>query len=108
MIRGTSRAVLAALALAPSPLVAQENDVRTGLMTAERLCAECHAVRLGDLRSPNSSAPTFVTMAGMPGMTSAALRVALNTSHRTGPNIMLSSDHVDAIIAYILSLRQPG
>ena len=96
------------LALMSSPLVAQENEVRAGLMTAERLCAECHAVRLGNLRSPSSSAPTFPAIAAVPGMTSAALRVALNTSHRTMPNVMLPPDQLDVIVAYILSLKQPG
>ena len=95
-------------ALAASPLAAQENDIRAGLATADRVCAECHAVRLGDLHSPNSRAPTFVAIAARPGMTSADLRAALNTSHRTVPDVVLSSDQADAIVSYILSLRQPG
>ena len=106
MTRGIKLAVLAVLTLAPSSLVAQENDVRMGLMTAERLCAECHAVRWDDLYSPNSSAPTFLAIAAVPGMTSAALRVTLLTSHRTMPNVMLPPDQLDAIVAYILSFRQ--
>ena len=108
MRRTIKLAASTALALTSSPLVAQENEVRTGLLTAERLCAECHAVRLGDLRSPRSSAPTFAAIATVPGMTSAALRVALNTSHRTMPNVMLEPGQLDAIVAYILSLKQPG
>src|SRR5262245_26901656 len=108
MIRSAYLGALAALPIVLSPLAAQENDIRAGLVMAERLCAECHAVRLGDLRSPNSSAPTFVAIAAAPGMTSADLRAALNTSHRTVPSLMLSSDQAAAIVAYILGLRQPG
>jgi mono/diheme cytochrome c family protein len=87
---------------------AQEIGVRAGLAAAERLCAECHAVHLGDLRSPNAGAPTFPVIAAAPGVTSAALRAALNTSHRIVSSITLSSDQAEAIVAYILSLRQPG
>jgi hypothetical protein len=38
-------------------------------------------------------------------MTSIALSAALNTSHRSMPNIMLSPDERADIIAYILSLK---
>jgi hypothetical protein len=38
-------------------------------------------------------------------MTAAALRAALNTSHRTMPNLVIKDDDADSIIAYILSLR---
>jgi hypothetical protein len=38
-------------------------------------------------------------------MTAAALRAALNSSHRTMPNLVLEGDDADSIIAYILSLK---
>jgi hypothetical protein len=38
-------------------------------------------------------------------MTATALRAALNTSHRTMPNLVIKDDDADSIIAYILSLR---
>jgi hypothetical protein len=41
-------------------------------------------------------------------MTVAALTVALRTSHRTMPNIMLEPAELDNIIAYIMSLRPGG
>ena len=37
-------------------------------------------------------------------MTAAALKAALNTSHRTMPNLVVKDDDADSIIAYILSL----
>ena len=108
MICGINWGILVAWALAPAPLVSQENDASKGLMTAKRLCAECHAVQLGETRSPVSSAPTFSAIAGVSGMTQATLRAALHTSHRTLSNGTVPPDELDAIIAYILNLRQPG
>jgi mono/diheme cytochrome c family protein len=76
-----------------------------GLASAERLCAQCHAVQKGQARSPNENAPSFQVMTSTPGMTAIALSAALSTSHRTMPNIMLEPDERTDIIAYILSLK---
>ena len=63
-----------------------------GLALAQRLCSQCHAVRKEQAQSPNQNAPRFQVIASVPGMTSIALSAALNTSHRTMPNIMLQAD----------------
>jgi mono/diheme cytochrome c family protein len=76
-----------------------------GLASAQRLCAQCHAIEKEQARSPNEAAPPFAVIAAIPGMTAIALTVALNTSHRTMPNIMLEADERADIIAYILSLK---
>jgi mono/diheme cytochrome c family protein len=76
-----------------------------GLALAQRLCAECHAIQKEDTRSPNTNAPRFQAIASTPGMTAMALAAALNTSHRSMPNIVLSADEQADIIAYILSLK---
>jgi len=76
-----------------------------GLALAQRLCAECYAVQKVYSRSPNANAPRFQAIASIPGMTATALSAALNTSHRTMPNIMLAADEQADIIAYILSLK---
>jgi mono/diheme cytochrome c family protein len=57
-----------------------------GLASAERLCAQCHAVQKG--QATNENAPSFQVMASTPGMTAIALSAALSTSHRTTPNII--------------------
>jgi len=54
---------------------------------------------------PNERAPRFQVIAGVPGMTATALSAALNTSHRTMPNVILTPDEQAHIIAYILSLK---
>jgi hypothetical protein len=107
MIRGIGLAALAVLALAASPSAAQDKVTHLGEATAERLCAECHAVRWSDRWRSRSNAPSFVAIAAVPGMSATALRVALQTSHRSMPNIVLPADERDDIVAYILSLRQP-
>jgi cytochrome c len=76
-----------------------------GLLSAQRICAQCHAVQKGEVRSPNENAPRFQAIAAVPGMTALALSAALNTSHRSMPNILLEPDDQANIIAYILSLK---
>jgi mono/diheme cytochrome c family protein len=99
-------AVTLGAGLIAGPVMAQEiGQPARGLTSAERLCAQCHAVRKEQQRSPNAQAPRFQAIAGVPGMTSIALSAALNTSHRTMPNILLEAEERADIIAYILSLK---
>jgi mono/diheme cytochrome c family protein len=98
-------AVLLGTMAALSPAHAQEGDSREGLVVAQQLCATCHAIRRGAAASPNSKAPTFETIAAVPGMTALALSVALRTSHKEMPNIILDAEQRANIVAYILSLR---
>jgi mono/diheme cytochrome c family protein len=94
------------LAIAATPGKAQETgQPGRGLALAQQICAQCHAVQRNQARSPNEDAPRFQAIASVPGMTSIALSAALNTSHRTMPNIMLQPDERADIIAYILSLK---
>jgi mono/diheme cytochrome c family protein len=97
--------VTAVIASAASGRAAQIGSVEQGLAIARERCAECHLIVKEDGRSTNEKAPTFARIANIPGMTAAALRAALNTSHRTMPNLVIKDDDADSIIAYILSLR---
>jgi hypothetical protein len=87
-------ATLAGLAAATAPsgiLLAQEvGSPRAGFDIARNICAQCHAVRPAELNSPNSRAPSFESIAMISGMTAAALKVALRTSHETMPNLILN------------------
>ncbi len=47
----------------------------------------------------------FTQLASAPGMTSAALLVALTTPHAGMPMLTLSAQEREGIIAYILSLH---
>src|SRR5512138_3679182 len=89
------------------PLHAQEGAQR-GLGLAQQVCSECHAVQAQQLQSPNARAPTFVALATTPGMTSAALTVALTTPHAGMPMFRLSADQRQSVIDYVLSLKQAG
>jgi mono/diheme cytochrome c family protein len=76
-----------------------------GAEMARETCSRCHAVRGGDPTSPNLRAPTFAELASAPGMTVAALMVALTTPHAGMPMFVLNQEQREDIIAYILSLK---
>jgi cytochrome c len=98
--------ILVLSALAGSPAGSQEvGQPEEGRALTQRICADCHAVLRGQGPSPRAGAPTFEAIAAVPRMTAAALTVALRTSHRTMPNIMLEPRELDDVIAYILSLK---
>ena len=80
-------------------------DVQQGRRLALDVCASCHAVRSGDVRSA-AAAPSFQAVANTPGMTAAALAYWLTAhAHPTMPMIILSPQEVRDVSAYILSLR---
>lgn len=99
--------ITALLAAISAPAFAADADsIRNGREIARTICAECHAVRPAELQSPNKDAPSFEDIAGVSGLTPIALRVALTTSHKTMPNLILSEQQLDDVIAYILSLPE--
>jgi mono/diheme cytochrome c family protein len=71
---------------------AQARDPQEGAKRATNVCGECHAIARGQPRSPNGRAPTFVELANTPGMTTAALTVALTTPHAGMPMFVLTSE----------------
>ena len=106
MKRAVYPAAFLALSLAVGDVRAQAvGDPKEGLALAQQVCSTCHATQRGQVRSPNSRAPTFVELATSPGMTSAALLVALTTPHAGMPMFRLSTEEREDVIAYILSLR---
>jgi mono/diheme cytochrome c family protein len=95
-----------AFSVAVSPVHAQPvGDPQEGLSFAQQVCSDCHAIRSGQVRTPNSRAPTFLELATAPGMTIAALTVALTTPHAGMPMFELAAGQRQDVIAYILSLR---
>jgi mono/diheme cytochrome c family protein len=83
----------------------QIGSAREGRRLAHVVCAQCHGVDKARISS-NPDAPPFKDIANVPGMTSAALTVALQTSHRTMPNFIIKGRDAQNIIAYILSLKE--
>lgn len=96
--------VTAIMVTAATAQAAQIGSVEQGLAIARERCAGCHLTVKENGRSADEKAPTFARIANIPGMTAAALRSALNTSHSTMPNLVIKDDDADSIIAYILSL----
>lgn len=94
---GSAPLLIATLVLASAQ---QIGDPVAGRRLAEGVCLQCHSADSGPKR-----APTFAAVAAMPSTTAQALGVFLKTSHPTMPNIMLSDNERDDVIAYILSLR---
>jgi mono/diheme cytochrome c family protein len=83
----------------------QIGSAREGRRLAHAACAQCHGVdRAGISRNPE--APAFEDIANVPGMTSAALTVALRIWHRSMPNFVIKGHDAHNIIAYILSLKK--
>lgn len=83
----------------------QLGSIQQGHRLAQRLCAQCHLVDDVAGRSTNAAAPTFVAIARTPGLTERALTAALQTSHRTMPNIVIKGADINDIVVYILSLK---
>lgn len=98
---------LAMAAMISGPAFSQEpGSVMQGQELAQTVCAECHAVGPGAIRSPNAHAPTFDSIVRTAGMTPMAIRVWLRSAHKEMPNIMLSPDEIDNVIAYLASLKE--
>jgi cytochrome c len=83
-------ALAAALVVTSAGVRAQESDVAAGHAFARNACQPCHDV------------------ANTSGMTATAIRVFLMTSHPQMPNLILTPEETEDVIAYILSLRVPG
>ena len=89
-----------------SASAAQLGDASQGRTFARQTCASCHAVEATMLASPVAEAPPFRKIANTPGINRLALRVFFRTPHRTMPNLVISGDEADDVIAYILSLKR--
>jgi mono/diheme cytochrome c family protein len=100
-----SIAIVAWIALTAHAVAQEPGDIKKGATLAQSVCAQCHAARSGQMRSPNPMAPSFTSIANWPGMTDRALRVWLQSSHPSMPNIILTGDERQNVATYILSLR---
>ncbi len=83
----------------------QIGSVGEGMKLAKDVCAACHAIGRDETRSPDAKAAAFDKLAKTPGITSVALVAALQTSHRTMPNLVIKGDDLANVVVYILSLQ---
>ena len=93
----------AELAPASSPLAAQ------GKAFAEASCSSCHAIE-PDRRSPISSAPAFPVIVNQEGVSAETLSTWLSGAHNYPQEMdfLLREPQVDALVAYLLTLRDPN
>lgn len=97
--------MVAAGALLDAPVFAQESgDATRGWKLAFGTCAVCHGVHNDD-KSGSGGAPNFSSIANVKGISAMALNVALLSSHRSMPNIMLDAQERADVIAFILTLK---
>lgn len=104
---------LPALTLAVSALVAasasaQEDTmvVTAGRDLALKWCAECHVVDKSQEKAASDAVPSFYAVADHPSTTETGLKAFLMSPHKKQmPNIMLTREQIDDVVAYILSLR---
>jgi len=102
------RLVLAALLLGcaiPAAAQVPVGDPVAGAIIAERWCVSCHAIGPGGTRATDG-APTLRSVADRPSTTVTSLTVFLRTPHDRMPDLSLSREETDDLIAYILSLRR--
>jgi mono/diheme cytochrome c family protein len=92
--------LLAASLLCPAALAADPAD---GLRLARHWCASCHMVEPGVKTS--DVAPPFPAVGRDPTSTATKLHAWLANPHPPMPNLMLSREQEDDIIAYILSYK---
>ena len=83
----------------------QLESITAGRRLAEAWCMECHtigAIGSGARKPP----PDFVAVANRSSTTALSLKVFLQTSHPTMPNVIVGPIQADDLASYILSLKR--
>lgn len=78
-------------------------DPDHGLQLARHWCASCHLVEAGG--SASDAAPTFAAVANNPATTDQSLHAWLAKPHPPMPDLKLTRDQEDDVLAYILTLK---
>lgn len=92
--------------VASGPAAAQglPGDPAAGASLAREVCAKCHLVAEDQMIDP-AVGPSLLEVAEHPATTELSLRAFLQTPHPTMPNLMLTPEETDDIIAYLLALK---
>jgi mono/diheme cytochrome c family protein len=104
--RYAARSAIIALAAGPGLLTcpAFAADPFNGERLAERWCAACHVVTVGQ-RQANADTPPFAEIAKRPNFSESGLTTFLLDPHAKMPNMNLSRVEAGDIAAYIARLR---
>ena len=79
-------------------------DPAAGADLARGVCAQCHLVSEDQMVDPGIG-PSLLEVAEHPATTELSLRAFLQTPHPTMPNLRLTLDETDDIIAYLLAQK---
>lgn len=93
---------LVAVGVLAAGAAAAADPIAAGRAVAERWCAACHAV---PGLPATDTAPSLAAIARIEGMTPAAMAVAIADPHPRMPDPGLTRDQLDAVVAYIASLK---
>ena len=103
--RAAKMGFLAFVAALPALEPALAQDAARGRDYVLRNCTQCHVVD-SNQKSASDIGPPFATIAAMPSVTAASLRVFLSSPHARMPDLILSSQQIRDVSAYILSLQK--
>ncbi len=93
----------------PQATAEELGDTDAGHRLAQTWCSNCHVIDREQQRGSSTGAPTFTAIAATTATTRMGLRAFLQTPHDRMPDLHLSRNETDDLIAYILSLRpQPA
>lgn len=91
--------------LASFPVAAQDGAAAAGREVAKRWCVNCHVIDPGQAQG-SDQIPSFRAIAQRKGTNSASLHAFLALPHGNMPYQNLSNPDLDAVVAYILSLKR--
>ncbi|MGF1610503.1 MAG: c-type cytochrome [Kiloniellales bacterium] len=77
-------------------------DAETGRALAQQWCSSCHYVEGG---AASDVAPAFGELAKRPVATEEGWRAWLTEPHPPMPDLQLSNQEIESIVAYLKSLR---
>ena len=101
---------LTALAVTVAPLAAVAQTVASGDLDgreiASKLCSNCHLVDGSGAATPRADVPSFQSIADGPHSAPERLAAAIILPHPAMPGVPLTRAEIQAIIAYILSLKK--
>lgn len=97
-------AAVAALCVTGAAGTAHGADPQAGYRLARAWCTSCHIVAPGE--GGSDAAPPFETIANRPGLSEDGLRAWLADPHPPMPNLHLSRQEIEQVIAYLRSLRR--
>ena len=96
-------AVIAALGVPSLAAAERPGDPQAGYEYAKSVCSGCHGISAEP--SPMPKATRFREVSDRPGMTGTALRVWMESTHPTMPNIIVAKQDMLNVVAYILDLK---